>query len=394
MQLKTCMEGVRMLDLILRNIIQRKLRTGLTVFGIGLGIFAVMVMGGMSEYFNLHAEKGLTLMADKIHVLPESGFFGGSLDDSKVSKVKSIPGVLDAYGLLWMPYDVESLGFFGAFVVGLEPEKQAATLKDVKLTEGRLLVPGDGYRTVIGSNVARQFKLLTGDEIEVKSKRFVRTSTITHTRNFTVVGIMEFTGTDFDYIIGIPLDTARKFYDMEDTLTYIWVIPEPGADADDLAKRIELNVENVATFSPNQLRKQIEQSMVVVSLITLSSAVLAAIIGGLSIMNTMLMSVSERTKEFGLMKAMGAEVKDILYITMTEAAFMGALGGIIGITAGAIFIYYMNEYLASMGAVIFAITPRLVVIALLFATVLGIMSGSIPAYRAARMKPMEAMRRE
>ncbi|MDO9096633.1 MAG: FtsX-like permease family protein, partial [Candidatus Methanoperedens sp.] len=308
------------------------------------------------------------------------------------SKVRRIPGVFDAYGLLWMPYDMESLGMFGAFVVGIAPEKQELTLKDIKLTEGRLLVPGDSYRAVVGSNVARQYGLNVGDELEIKSKKVQRASTITSVRNFTVVGIMEFTSTDFDYMIIIPLDLAKKFYDMDDQLTYIWAVPEEGVDAEDLSRRIELGVENIKTISPQELRKQSEQMLMVMNLITISAAVLAAIIGGLSVMNTMLMSVSERTREFGLMKAMGAEVRDILLMTMGESALMGVIGGIIGIAGGSIFIYFMNEYLATMGTVLFAVTYRLVIISLLFATLLGTASGILPAYRAAKMRPMEAMK--
>ena len=381
-----------MFDLILRNVTQRKTRTGLTIFGIALGIFAIMVMGGMSEYFSRNADRGLDLMSDKIYVVPETGFFGGSLEDSMVSKVKHIPGVFDAYGLVYLPYDMESLGMFGAFVVGIAPEKQELTLKDVKLTQGRLLVPGDTYSAVVGSNVARQYNLNVGDELEVKSKRVQRASTITSTRNFTVVGITEFTSSDFDSIIGIPIDTAKKFYEMDHQLTYIWAIPEKGVDAEDLSRRIELGVENIKTISPQELRKQSEQLLLVLNLITISAAVLAAIIGGLSVMNTMLMSVSERTREFGLMKAMGAEVRDILLLTMGESALMGVMGGIFGIVGGSIFIYYMNGYLASMGTVLFAVTYRLVAVSLLFATFLGTMSGILPAYRAAKMRPMEAMK--
>jgi putative ABC transport system permease protein len=379
-------------DLILRNVTQRKIRTGLTVFGIALGIFAIMVMGGMSEYFNRSADRGLDLMSDKIYIVSESGFFGGSLEDSMVSKARHIPGVFDAYGLLYLPYDMESLGMFGAFVVGLAPEKQELTLKEIKLTEGRLLAPGDSYRAVVGSNVARQFSLDVGDELEIKSKKVQRASTITTARNFTVVGAMEFTSTDFDYMIIIPLDIAKKFYEMDDQLTYIWAVPEEGVDAEDLSRRIELGVENIKTISPQELRKQSEQMLMVMNLITISAAVLAAIIGGLSVMNTMLMSVSERTREFGLMKAMGAEVRDIILLTMGESALMGILGGIIGIAGGSIFIYFMNEYLATMGTVLFAITFRLVIISLLFATLLGTVSGILPAYRAAKMRPMEAMK--
>ncbi len=384
-----------MFDLIIKNITQRKLRTGLTIFGIALGIFAVIVMGGMSEHFNLTFERSISLTADKIRVLPEGGFFGANLNESKAREVKRVPGVSDAYGLLQAPLDPESLGFFGGdVVIGIPPEKQQAAMKDTKLTQGRFLVPGDGYRAVVGSTVAREFNLNAGDELEIKSKRAQRATTITHTRNFTIVGVLEYTGSFFDNAVQIPLDMAQKFYSREDTVSFILAVPEPDADPEDLAKRIELNVEKVKTFSPSELRKQIEQSLIVFSLITISAAALAAIIGGLSVMNTMLMSVSERTKEFGLMKALGAETKDILFMTMGEAALMGVLGGVFGIIGGGALVHYLNEYLASRGTVLFTITPRLVVIALVFATLLGVLSGMYPAYRAAKMSPMEALRYE
>lgn len=384
-----------MLDLILKNITHRRLRTGLTVFGIALGIFAVIVMGGLSEHFNITFDKSISLTADKIRVLPEGGFIGASLNESKAREVKRIPGVSDAYGLLQAPLDPENLGLFGAdAVIGIPPEKQPAAMKDTKLTSGRFLVPGDGYRAVVGSSVAREFNLKVGDELEIKSKKLQRTSTITHARNFTVVGILEYTGSFFDNSVQVPLDRAQKFYGREETVSFILAVPDANADPEDLAKRIELNVEKVKTFSPEQLRKQIEESLVIFSLITISAAVLAAIIGGLSVMNTMLMSVSERTKEFGLMKALGAETKDILFMTMGEAALMGIIGGVLGIIAGATFVYYLNDYLASRGTILFTVTPRLVLIAVVFATLLGIMSGTYPAYRAAKMSPMEALRYE
>ena len=384
-----------MFDLILKNITQRKLRTGLTVFGIALGIFAVIVMGGMSEHFNITFDRSISLTADKIRVLPEGGFFGSSLNESTVREVQRIPGVADAYGMLQAPLDPESLGFFGGdTVIGIPPEKLGSALKDTKLTQGRLLITGDGYRAVVGSSVAREFNLKIGDEIEIKSKRALRTTSITNIRNFTVVGILEYTGSFFDNSIAVPLDRAQKFYDRGNTVSLILAVPDPNANPEELSKRISLDVEKVTTFSPAELRKQIEQSLVVFSLITISAAVLAAIIGGLSVMNTMLMSVSERTKEFGLMKALGAETKDILLMTMGEAAFMGILGGIFGIIGGSALVYRLNDYLASRGTVLFDITPRLLVIAIAFATLLGILSGTYPAYRAAKMSPMEALRYE
>ncbi|MFA4935127.1 MAG: ABC transporter permease [Candidatus Methanoperedens sp.] len=384
-----------MFDLIIKNITQRKLRTGLTVFGIALGIFAVIVMGGMSEHFNITFDRSMSLTADKIRVMPEGGFVGVSLNESKVREVKRVPGVSDAYGLLQSPLDPESLGMFGGdTVIGIPPEKQELAMKYTKLTDGRFLVAGDGYRAVLGSSVAREFNLKVGDELEVKSKRVQRTTSITHTRNFTIVGILEYTGSFFDNAVQVPLDRAQKFYDRGDTVSIILAVPDLNADPEDLTKRIELNVEKVKALSPSDLRKQIEQSLIVFSLITISAAVLAAIIGGLSVMNTMLMSVSERTKEFGLMKALGAETRDILFMTMGEAALMGILGGILGIIGGGALVYYLNDYLASRGTTLFTITPRLIAIAIVFATLLGVLSGMYPAYRAAKMSPMEALRYE
>ncbi|MBU4223055.1 MAG: FtsX-like permease family protein, partial [Euryarchaeota archaeon] len=309
-------------------------------------------------------------------------------------EVKRVPGVSDAYGMLQSPLDPESLGFGGNMVIGLQPEKLGSVLMDTKLTGGRLLVPGDNYRAVLGSSVAREFNLRTGDEIEIRSKKLDRARSITNIRNFTVVGIMEYTGSFFDGGVIIPLDTAQKFYNRGDTVSFVLAVPEPDADTEELAKRIELNVEKVKTFSPSELRKQIEQSLIIFTLITVSAAALAAIIGSLSVMNTMLMSVSERTKEFGLMKALGADTRDILFMTMSEAALMGILGGIIGIAGGGTLVYFLNEYLAARGTVLFAITPRLIVISLVFATGLGVISGTYPAYRAAKMSPMEALRYE
>ncbi len=384
-----------MFDLIFRSLTQRKMRTGLTIFGIALGIFAVVVMGGMSEHMNLVVDKSLKLLANNIQIEPDGTYGGvGTLDESKIRQVKRIPGVSDAYGVLFTMLDPESGGAGltgGDMVFGVLPEKQ---MIDAKLTSGRYLVPGDGYKAVIGSSIARKFNLKVGDELEMKSKRLQRTSSITNTRNVSVVGILEYTGSFFDSSVQIPLNRAQKFYKMENTVSFIYAEPAPGVDTSELARRIDLSVEKVKSTSPEELRKGIEGDIMIFGLITISAAVLAAIIGGLSVMNTMLMSVSERTKEFGLLKALGAERKTILFMTMGEAALMGVIGGITGIAAGSVLVHFLNKSFEAQGSALFAITPRLIVIGLLFAISLGIICGTYPAYRATKMSPMEALRYE
>lgn len=384
-----------MFDLIFRSLTQRKMRTGLTIFGIALGIFAVIVMGGMSEHMNLLFDNSIKLMAEDIRIVPDGTFGGvGTLDESKIKQIKRVPGVKDAYGILLTALDPEDAGGgFGSsdMVFGVPPEKQ---IKDLKLTSGRYLVPGDEYKVVVGSSIARKFNLKVGDEIEIKRKKMRGSSSITSTRDVTVVGVLEYSGTFFDGSVNIPLEAAQKFYDMENTVSVIFAEPVPGTDPTSIAKRIDLSVEKIKSQSPEQIKKDIEAQLVFISLITVSAAVLAAIIGGLSVMNTMLMSVSERTKEFGLLKALGAERKNILFMTMGEAALMGLIGGITGVAAGGMLIHILNKSFEAQGSELFALTPRLVAVGLLFAISLGIVCGTYPAYRATRMSPMEALRYE
>lgn len=382
-----------MLDIVARNILRRKMRSGLTIFGISLGIFAMIVMGGMSEYTNTLISKSLDLMTNNIQVQPDRTT-GGIINESKISQVRRVPGVSDANGVLVNSLDPDESGGFGSgnLVFGVDPDEQ---MKDAELIAGRYLIPGDDYKVVIGSGIAKKFNLKVGDTLEIKNKRVQHTTSIEYTRNFTVIGIMEHTSTIFDNIVQMPLNIAQKFYKMENIVSFIYAEPATGTDPDDVAKRIELNVERVRTDSPKELKEQFQEQISFFSLITISAAVLAAIIGGLSVMNTMLMSISERTKEFGLMKAIGAERKDILIMVMIEAALMGTIGGIFGIITGAVFTHFLNEnFEATQGSALFAITPRLVMIGLLFATSLGIICGIYPAYRATKMSPMEALKFE
>ena len=370
------------------------MRTGLTIFGIALGIFAMTVMGSMSEYMTDFTDNSMNMMANHIQVQPDGSFGGvGRLEESKVNEVRRVPGVGEAYGVLMTSIDPEEVGALGtgSFVFGTQPDFQVET----ELMSGRYLIPGDSYVTVLGSGVARKFKLKVGDELQIKSRRLKSKSSPIYIRNFTVIGILENTGTIFDNSAQIPLKTVQKFYGMENKISYVYAKPLPDADPEELAKRIEISMEGVISNSPNELREQIKSQIAIFTLITISAAILAAIIGGLSVMNTMLMSVSERTKEIGIMKARGAEKRTIIFMTMGEAALMGIIGGILGLITGGLLSNFLNNtFEDSQGTTLFLITPRLIIIVLSFAIILGTLCGIYPAYRAAKMPPMEALRYE
>lgn len=371
-----------MLDLISRNLTQRRLRTGLTIFGIALGIFALVVMGAMSENFNGIFEKTMELEGTKIRVVGSGGPLGGALSDEKVSRVRKVEGIRDAYGIIQAPVKKGQIGMTSDIAIGIPPEKLPSFLGSAKLIAGRMLEIGDTTRTVIGNSLAREYDLKVGNTLEINEK------------NFTVVGILEYTGSGFDFAAYIPLKKAQELYAMEGRLNAIFAVPARAADAEQVARQIKLNVEDVEVITTAELRKQVEQSLLVFTVITTGAAIIAAIIGGFSVMNTMLMSVSERTREFGILKAIGAETKDILIMLVGEAAIMGIIGGILGILAGYGFSSLLNSWLGAKGTTIFLVTPRLILIAIAFAVLLGALSGVYPAYRASRLNPVEALRHE
>ncbi len=312
-----------MLDLIIRNITNRKIRSALTICGIALGIFAVIVMGAMSENFHQTFERSMSVTSDKIRVFAESGVFGGGgLTEDKVSDVLRVAGVEDAYGLLMTTFDEDKMGMTGKQILGVPPEKSSVALNPVQLKAGRFLDPGDSYSVVVGNNIKREYNLEIGSKFEI------------HDKYFTVVGILDYTGSIFDNAVIIPLETAQDLYSVGNSVSYIFAVPDDRVDAEMLSKRIELSVKGTSTLSPGELEVQARQSFMIFSVITISSGLLAAIIGGLCVMNTMLMSVAERTREFGILKAIGAETKDILLLTLGEASLMGLLGGILGIIVG------------------------------------------------------------
>jgi putative ABC transport system permease protein len=165
---------------------------------------------------------------------------------------------------------------------------------------------------------------------------------------------------------------------------------KPGVNLDTLANRITATVQGVKATKPSDLVSSFKSGGAVFTFMTTAAALLALIIGGLSVVNTMIMSVTERTREIGLKKAIGAKTRRILGEFLAESTAMGLLGGAIGFVLGLLLTMALNGSDPSGG--IFLITPRLTLIALAFAVALGAGAGVVPAMRAARMDPVTALR--
>ncbi|RIK25968.1 MAG: hypothetical protein DCC52_10735 [Chloroflexi bacterium] len=370
---------------ILRNMSRRKVRTGLTIFGIVVGVFAVTVMGSMTEYFNAMIDNARAGAGEAIIVSPKGGL-RATLSQADVGRIERVRGVKTAAPQLATFFSSLSGASFGPpdQVIGIPPEQINQLWKPEDLAQGRWLQRGDTYQMVIGTSIAKKEKLKVGSILNWRDK------------DFEIVGLLKETQTAPDGWLIAPLEIVQKTIKRPNLITQINVVPEDPAHATALAAAIQDAVGNVKVQTLDEQLDAIEQALAVFNAILLSSAVLAAIIGGLAVVNTMVMSVSERTPEIGLKKAIGATNGNIIGEFLLEAATIGLLGGAIGFLLGWGMAALLNIGAAEAlgGSEIFKVTPRLALIAIGLAVGLGTLAGLVPAWNASRLDPVVALREE
>jgi putative ABC transport system permease protein len=395
---------------ILRNLARRKLRSTLTISGIVIGIFALTTMGAMAEHFNALIGGGVTYFGSSIQVGPPDGQQGALLPLSKVDDVKKVNGVEAAfpgYGFAAKPGQVTTVSFNvpDQIVAGDPAEDNYSALKTT-VAKGRQLQSGARGEVVLGSSMANEFKKTVGDSIDLPARPpDAKPDFVNH--SFKVVGILDPTRTapdDFAYI-GIPdgqmllkdsLPAAiRDTVDVSKITMSISAYGPSGTSLSQLDKTADLinqQVSGVKATRPSDLVNSFKSGGAVFTAITTGAAVLALVIGGLSVVNTMIMAVTERVREIGLKKAVGAHTFHVLREYLAEAVLIGFLGGAIGYLAGLGLTNLLNALGRGSNLELFLVTPGLTALAIGFAVALGALAGVIPALRAARMDPVIALR--
>ncbi|MBI2107115.1 FtsX-like permease family protein, partial [Candidatus Woesearchaeota archaeon] len=176
---------------------------------------------------------------------------------------------------------------------------------------------------------------------------------------------------------------------------------KPGTDIPSIQKKVERILdrergdENFQVVTPTQILEQISQVLGIVQLVLVGIAAISLVVGGIGIMNSMYTSVLERTRDIGVMKAIGAKDSDIMKIFLIESGLMGFVGGIFGVALGTLLSLAIGKYATQAGfKLLVTVNPQLMLFGLFFAFIIGIMSGALPAYRASQLNPVEALRHE
>jgi len=409
-------------------LIHSRLRSYLTIIGIVIGIAAVVSIISVSQGAQQQLESQLSsLGADILTISPgfsramgsgggfRGGFGGGpegsggssSSTDQKnltardVTVLKGISNIKTAMGIVSGRADVNYLGKSASISVqGINTEVWTEFIS-TGLDSGRYLTKGDSSSVVVGYNVANT---IFDDGIQINRQITIEG------KAFKVVGILKQSGSG-DSIIYMPISMARDVLEDvgENEFNSISVKVEDVEIVDNTIIEIEKKLmlsrgilqekdKDFSVSNPAAFQETITSSLNSISLFLAAIAAISLIVGAVGIANTMFTSVLEKTKEIGIMKAIGAQNKDILIIFLLNSGLLGLVGGIGGIILGIFGAGFIGSLagdsfrMFSSGSTSFNLP--IIFGAFVLSIAVGMIAGAIPAYRASRLKPVDALRYE
>ena len=397
----------------LEGIKKRKLRSSLTIIGIFIGIAAVVSLISLGQGLQVAIEEQFQQAgSDKIFIVPGSGFGPPGTAIQKLSEhdkelIDRVRGVGAVGGITFKFSNVkfnDKVKFLPVHGFPLEDKELEITSEshNLRIKSGRNLKEGDKNKAVVGFRLSEQ-DVVFGKPIKLRDIIEL------DGEKFKVVGTAEKIGNPpDDSVIYIPIETSRELFGIgDDELDFIFVKVGDGFDVGEVAERIEEKMrkdrglkegeENFQVETLENILETFSNIFGIVQAVIIGIAAISLLVGGIGIMNTMYMSVAERTKEIGIMKAIGAKNSHILRIFLIESGAYGLFGGTIGVLIG-VGIAKLTEYGAGKflgtGLLMANVTPPLIISALLFSFIIGTISGIAPAYKASKLNPVDALRYE
>jgi putative ABC transport system permease protein len=392
------MSPLELIRLAFSRLRTSRLRAALTMLGVIIGVASVVALVGVGQGTTSNIKNRLAgLGTNLLTINPRNGSAGLSLADvaavAKIADVAAVAPELQTSGTVGAGDQSTTTSIIGTnasyALVRAYDVWQGSFLTDVAVDQNLRVV-------VLGATVADDLKL---------DATAVGTHVLIKGLPFQVIGILQAKGgtgfQDPDNQVMIPVGVVRKYFVAGDSLRTIGV-SVASVDQMDVAKaaittllRQEHGLAATATddfsiLDQAQLLQTATSIAGTLALLLGGIASISLVVGGIGIMNIMLVSVRERTREIGIRKAVGARSRDILAQFLIEALTLSVLGGMIGIVVGLAVSAFIG-HLAGWG---FAFSPTIVAVALLFSMAVGVVFGVWPARQAARLDPISALRWE
>ncbi|MEK6573568.1 MAG: ABC transporter permease, partial [Chloroflexota bacterium] len=361
----------------LRNLWRRPTRTLTTIVGLGIGVgfivsLLAMVDGMRKTFTELLSMGQVDLMAEQANASDASL---SVIDERIADRIATRPEVKSVSKMMFGITNAPGMMYFMVF--GLEPGDPY--VEHYRIREGRFFQrPGE---IVIGRFAANSLKKGIGDTIRVAGAPY------------TIVGIYE-NGQAYEDAGGaILLKDAQNLFNKRRQVSFLGIALNDPSHADEIAKQLERDYPDIIVSKSEDMTERMQDFATTEALLN-ALVTLIIVVGGIVMMNAMLMSVFERTQEIGVLRALGWRRWRIVSMVLVESLALSLLSGIIGIGIG-VGLNYLLTLEPTMGVYLGAeYTPKLFVQVLALAVTLGAIGGVYPAWRAAGLKPIEALRYE
>jgi len=361
----------------LRNLWRRKTRTALTLLGIAMGVAAVVALSVFAEGMASGMERVFAGSTADLTVSEKDAYllFFSTVDDTLGDELRQLPNVKSVAGRMVTMVPMPGVPYF--ILAGEDPRGFAI----------------QHYRLIAGGPLTGRKQVLIGKTTAENFDKQVGEAFILNDAIFRVAGIYETGEALEDGGAVISLSDMQRLFDRRGKVSYFAVSVKDPRRADELSTEIENRWPELTATRSGEISQQAELFDIYRSF-GLFIGVFAAIVGGLGMMNTMLMSVIERTREIGVLRAVGWSRWRVIGLILGEALTLALLGGALGILLGLGLLQLVSQVPAVASLLQGTLTPQILLQAIAIAVVLGMVGGLYPAWRAAQLQPIEAMRYE
>ena len=366
------------LKFILKNPFRRKNSAILAIVGIAIGIVVIVALGGITDGL-------VNTFEDTIHAggadfsisgkeTGDSAYGTNTIDANWTDKIANVSGVDEAYSIYVV---LTSVGDdYMNTLIGIDPNGTA--LADISMTDGRIM-KDNASEAILGTIYADDNDYKVGDNIKIDGE------------DFEIVGIYETGDQNMAGGVFTSISKVGDLMDDEDSISNIYVKVKKGEDPQTVADRIDkMYGDNITTVTSVMEMTQMADMLNMLQASTWAISLLAIVVGGLGIINTMLMSVFERTREIGVLKAVGWSDGKILTMIVGESLVITIVSAIIGSVIG----FLACTLIGPQVGISPLFTPKIFIQAFGIAIVVGIIGGIYPALKAIKLPPTEALRYE
>jgi putative ABC transport system permease protein len=382
---------MRFYQFILKNVFQRKARSTLTILGVAIAVTAVVALVGIADGFErsfreLYEKRGVDLLVVRAG---SSEHLSSSVPQQVGEEIRRIPGVHAISPGLMDVVSFEQANLTSVLLQGWRVD--SFLFDDLTILSGRRLRTDDDQGVMLGMVLARNLGKKTGDALEIAN------------RQFEVVGVFESFNPLENGSAVVLLSSLQALMDRPNQVTGFQVVLDNVPDKKELIARVRRDIEAlrnrqgrpwgiVATPTRDYVRGTSQIRMA--EAMAWMTSIIALVIGAVGVLNTMIMSVFERTREIGILRAIGWRKSRVVRLILFESVLLSILGAAAGIGAAILLTLALTWWPMVNGLIRGDVAPAVMIQGFFIALAVGLLGGAYPAYRGAHLLPTEALRHE